>query len=117
MQAMILASLILNIAVLVPICAGIMQSAAWAEDAYGPTSGAHAILVSVYLAILIVSVLLLILQDPKLVAALLLVQIVYKVITPIAVGTLTHPVVISNLFIAAFHTVTLFLIWRTMRGG
>jgi hypothetical protein len=47
--------------------------------------------------------------DPKFVMALLLVQVVYKVLSPIMVGTLTNPVIISNLFIAAFHS---YSIWK-----
>jgi hypothetical protein len=41
--------------------------------------------------------------------ALLLVQVVYKVLSPIMVGTLNNPVIISNLFIALFHS---FSIWK-----
>ena len=35
-----------------------------------------------------------------------------KVTTPFTVGTLRNPVVLSNLLIAAVHTVTVGLIWR-----
>jgi hypothetical protein len=59
------------------------------------------------LAILICSVLLLIHREPKAVAALLLVQVLYKITTPLTVGTITNPVVISNLIIAVVHTATL----------
>jgi hypothetical protein len=37
-------------------------------------------------------------------------QICYKVTTPITVGTITNPVVISNLAIAIVHAITLWLI-------
>jgi len=47
---------------------------------------------------------------------LLLVQILYKVTTPFTVGGFTNPVVISNLFVAALHLITLYLILRTIRG-
>ena len=43
-----------------------------------------------------------------------MVQILYKLTTPVTVGTLQNPVVISNLGIAMFHTVTLVVIWRVM---
>jgi hypothetical protein len=33
--------------------------------------------------------------------------VIYKVTTPITVGRISNPVVISNLFIAALHVVTL----------
>ena len=49
---------------------------------------------------------------PMMVAALLMVQIIYKLITPFAVGNLSNPVVVSNLAIAAFHSVTLWSIWK-----
>ncbi len=109
---MITLSLMLNIVVLAPVCVGLMTNASWARGAYGDATAARGILLSVYLAIGLVSALLLFLHEPKLVAALLLVQVVYKVTTPLTVGTLRNPVVISNLGIAAFHAVTLALIWQ-----
>ena len=48
------------------------------------------------------------------VAALLAVQIIYKLTTPFTVQSLSNPVVLSNLAIAAFHAVTLWAIARTM---
>ena len=109
---MITASLLLNIAVLVPVCTGILRDADWARAAYGPRSPARGILLSIYLAILGVSALLLARPLPQAVAALLVVQIIYKVTTPFTVGTLRNPVVVSNLLIAAVHVVTVGLIWR-----
>ena len=67
------------------------------------------ILLAIYLTILIFSAVLLVKFDAKMVMALLMVQIVYKVLSPIMVGTLTNPVIISNLFIAAFHAVS---VWK-----
>jgi hypothetical protein len=112
MRALIYASLMLNIAVLVPVCLGLLNKAGWTLPAYGPDAPARAILLSVYLAILLCSVGLIIKPIPLMVAALLLVQIVYKATTPFTVGSFTHPVVISNLAIAAFHCITLWSIWR-----
>lgn len=43
-----------------------------------------------------------------------MVQILYKLTTPVTVGTLQNPVVVSNLGIAIFHTLTLAVIWRVM---
>ena len=114
MSAMIAVSLALNIAVLIPVCLGILRDAEWTKAAYGPRSPARGILLSIYLAILVVSGLLLARPLPQAVAALLLVQIVYKVTTPFTVGTLRNPVVVSNLLIAAVHAVTVGLI---VRGG
>lgn len=112
MSAMIAVSLALNIAVLIPVCLGILRDAAWANAAYGPPSPARGILLSIYLAILAVSALLLARPLSQAVAALLLVQIVYKVTTPFTVGTLRNPVVVSNLAIAAVHVVTVGMIAR-----
>ncbi len=109
---MITLSLILDIVVLAPVCAGLISNPNWVRGTYGDATAARGILLSVYLAIGLVSALLLFLPDPKLIAALLLVQVVCTVTTPLTVGTLRNPVVISNLGIAAFHAVTLILIWQ-----
>lgn len=112
MRALILASLLLNIAVLVPVCASILGNAGWVEAAYGPATPARGILLALYAAILVVSAGLLFKPMPHMVAALLIVQIVYKLLTPLTVGMLVHPVVLSNFGIAAFHGVTLWSIWK-----
>lgn len=109
---MIVLSLLLNIAVLVPVCYGIMTDAAWARESYGEATAARGILLSIYIAIALVSLGLLFRREPKMVAALILVQIVYKLTTPFTVGTIANPVVASNLLIAVFHSITLFLIYR-----
>jgi hypothetical protein len=44
------------------------------------------------------------------------VQILYKVTTPFTVGSFANPVVVSNLAIAAFHSLTLWSIWRGQHG-
>ncbi len=95
-------SLILNILVLIPVSSGILLNSFWAVEAYGPDAPARGILLSIYLAILIVSAVLLVKFDAKFVMALLTVQIIYKVLSPIMVGTLTNPVIISNLFMPYF---------------
>ena len=114
MNILIAVSLILNVVVLVPVCAGLITQAPWTDGAYGSASSARGILLSVYLAILVTSVLLLIVGDPRMTAALLAVQVIYKLTTPLTVGTFDNPVVTSNLLIAAVHTVTLFVIWKTL---
>ncbi len=111
MKLFIIASLLINIIVLVPVCYGMFSGASWADAAYGAQSGARGIVLAVYLAILLVSIGLLFNPLPAMVVALLLVQILYKVITGFTVG-LSNPVVVSNLVIAAFHFVTVFLIWK-----
>lgn len=110
MQIFIVLSLALNIAVLLPVCYGIVTDAEWARESYGEATPARGILLSIYLSIVLVSTGLLFYREPKYVAALILVQIIYKAITPFAVDTISNPVIISNLLIAAFHSVTLFII-------
>lgn len=112
MRALIFASLGLNILVLVPVCLSLLTKADWTLPACGPESAARGILLSIYLAILLCSAGLLFKPIPAMVAALLLVQIIYKVTTPLTVGTFANPVVISNLGIAAFHSLTLWSIWK-----
>ena len=114
MSTMIILSLLLNIAVLIPVCAGIMTNALWAQQSYGEATPARGILLSIYLSIIAVSALLLVVSRTEAAAALLLVQIVYKVTTPFTVRSIKNPVVISNLFIAAFHTATIILVWRSL---
>ena len=104
---MVVLSLLINVSALLPVCAGLLTDASWATSAYGERTPARAILLSIYLAIGLVSVLLLIRREPKAVAALLLVQVLYKVTTPLTVGTVTNPVVVSNLIVAVVHTATL----------
>lgn len=110
---MITLSLWLNIAVLVPVTGSLLANAAWTEAAYGPPSPARGIVLAFYLAILAGSAALLWKPAPAMVAALLLVQIAYKLMTPFTVGTLANPVVLSNLAIAAVHAVTVTLILRS----
>lgn len=109
---MIKASLLLNIIVLIPVCYGLLSNANWTQISYGNHTPARSILLSVYIAILLCSIILLFKPDPKMVAALLCVQIIYKFITPFTVGTLSNSVVISNIFIAIFHCFTVFFIWK-----
>ena len=111
MRLMIVLSLLINVAVLLPVCAGLLSNASWTTSAYGEATPARAILLSVYMAIGLCSVLLLIRREPKAVAALLLVQVLYKVTTPLTVGTVTNPVVVSNLIVAVVHTATLVCLW------
>lgn len=112
MRTLIYASLCLNIAVLVPVCFGIWAKASWTVAAYGGETPARGILLSIYVAILICSAGFLAYPAPAMVAALLLVQVVYKVTTPFTVGTFGNPVVLSNLAIAAFHCITLWSLWN-----
>jgi hypothetical protein len=104
--------LLINIIVLIPVTYGLTTNTSGSAAAFGADSPARSILLSVYLAILICSAGLLFKPVPAMVAALLLVQIIYKATTPFTVGSFSHPVVTSNLAIAAFHSVTLWSIYK-----
>jgi hypothetical protein len=104
-------SLILNILVLIPVCTGLLLKKNWVSVSYGIETPARGILLSIYLAILVSSAAFLFKFDPKFVVVLLVVQIIYKLLTPIIVGTVKNPVIISNLFIALFHS---FSVWKIL---
>ena len=116
MKKMILASLITNVAVLIPVCVGLLLDASWVADVYGAATPARGILLSVYGSILVVSMGLLFKREPMLVAPLLLVQVLYKLTTPFTVDSFTNPVVISNIVVAVMHLTTLGLILRRKLG-
>jgi tetratricopeptide (TPR) repeat protein/uncharacterized membrane protein YgcG/predicted nucleotidyltransferase len=86
---------------------------------WGPPSSGQGILLSIYFAILFVSILLLAMhsRNPNnaaihhMVAVLLATQIIYKVSTPATAGA-ANPVAISNLCISGLHAVTLYLALR-----
>jgi uncharacterized membrane protein (DUF441 family) len=106
------ASLLLNIIVLIPVCYGLLSNANGTQDSFGNATPARSILLSVYIAILLCSIILLVKPDPKMILTLLCVQIIYKFTTPFTVGTFTNPVVISNILIAIFHCITVFIIYK-----
>ena len=115
MKRMILISLLVNVLVLIPVCIGLMWDLPRISSVYGSYTPARGILLSVYGAILLFSILLLFKPLPILVAPLLLIQVLYKLTTPFTVGSFTNPVVISNLLVAVLHLITLYLIFRTIR--
>jgi hypothetical protein len=108
-------SLITNVVVLIPVCLSLLLDAPWVPNGWGEFSPARGILLSIYGAILLVSLGLLWRAEPVAVAALLLVQVIYKITTPFTVGSFDNPVVISNLVVAALHALTLSLIVRELR--
>lgn len=106
MTTMLQLSLLLNVLVLVPVCSGLIMNAQWAQQSYGPRAPARGILLSIYMAIGMASAGFLLRPHPDMAITLLGVQILYKFTTPFTVGTLKNPVVVSNLAIAVFHSVT-----------
>jgi hypothetical protein len=105
-MAWLTTSLLVNVFVLVPVTGVLLLNRRPAVETWGERQPGRQILLAVYLSILALSIALLIIGEPRMAAGLLLAQIVYKVLTPFTVGSLRHPVVISNLAIAALHAVT-----------
>jgi hypothetical protein len=114
MKTMIYLSLGLNILVLIPIVVLMAINSPFVDEAWGEFTAARGILMSIYLSILVVSVFLVFRPVPSFVAALLIVQVVYKLTTPFTVGTFLNPVVISNLAISVLHIATLATIFAFM---
>ena len=114
---MVRVSLGLNIAVLIPVCTVLILNLTPLVDVWGPATPARGILLSMYLSILILSIGLWLQRNPMMVAPLLAMQVCYKVMTPITVGSITNPVVISNLVIAIVHGVTLWHIVKHHRAS
>ena len=112
---MVRVSLGLNIAVLIPVCTVLILNLTPFVDVWGPATPARGILLSMYVSILILSAGLWMQRNPMLVAPLLAMQVCYKVMTPITVGSITNPVVISNLVVAIVHGVTLWYIVKHHR--
>lgn len=112
MPTMMVLSLGVNIAVLVPVSVGLALDHPRMTRVFGPRTQSRDILRSIYLAILVVSGGLLALGDAHAASALLVVQIVYKLTTPFTVGTTKNPVVLSNLAISAVHFATLVSLTR-----
>ena len=117
MLRMIRVSLSVNIAVLIPVCTVLILNIRPLVDVWGPATPARGILLSMYLSILFLSVGLWLRRNPMLVAPLIAMQICYKLTTPITVGSLTNPVVISNIAIAIVHALTLGLIVAHLRAS
>jgi hypothetical protein len=107
MKTLIYVSLTLNIMVLLPILILTAMKSPIVDSAWGGSTQARGILMSIYFAILAVSAIFLFFPVPEFVFAMLLVQVIYKITTPFTVGSFTNPVVISNLVITAFFLVTL----------
>jgi hypothetical protein len=116
-QLMTKLSLAANVAVLVPICTLVALGVDRIDRVYGGSTQARVILLSIYLAITLLSLALLVRPDPRMISALLLVQVLYKITTPFTVGTFLNPVVVSNLAVAVLHTVTLVLLFRADRAA
>lgn len=110
---MIIASLILNILVLIPVCIALIVDAEKVQKSAGTFTPARGVLLAMYITILLASVVLLFYTQPVLAFALFFMQIVYKFLSPITVKTIKNPIVISNIFIATFHLITVYTMVNT----
>jgi len=84
-------SLVLNILVLIPVCSGIIIKANWAVYSYGIETPARGILLSIQIW-------------PQVCYGAFICSNYIQLLSPMMVGTITNPVIISNIFIALFHS-------------
>ena len=106
-------SLFLNIAILIPVCFGILSGQEFVFHGWGMAQPSLYILLSIYCTILLASFYLIIRPNTYLVFSLLSMQFIYKILSPIFVGSWQNPVVLSNLAVAAVHLVSLYRIVKS----
>lgn len=112
MKTMIRVSLAVNILVLTPILFGMAIGSPIIDRVWDEYTASRGILSSLYFALFVLSVILIIKTIPVFVVPLLATQVIYKLTTPFTVGDLMNPVVLNNLWIAALHLVTLWVIYK-----
>lgn len=112
MKTMIRISLGVNILVLTPILFGMAIGSPIIDRVWDEYTASRGILSSLYFALFVLSITLIIKTIPVFVVPLLATQVIYKLTTPFTVGDLMNPVVLNNLWIAALHVVTLWVIYR-----
>lgn len=109
-------SAILNIVVLIPVIIVILLDLIYAERGWGSNQASRQILVSIYIAILVASFLLLFFKGQVKILVSITVfsmQIIYKFLTAfIVMDALTNPVVLSNLAINIVHLITLVTVFK-----
>jgi hypothetical protein len=110
MIRMIRCSLFLNIAVLTPVCFAIISGHRLVAHSWGAAQPSLYLLVSIYCTILIASLYLLIKPNIYLIFSLLMMQVFYKFLSPVLVGSVHNPVVLSNVVIATIHLFSLYSI-------
>ena len=115
---MILA-LALNIFILLPVLGMLMFNPSQADATFGPPTDGRLILTSVYMAIALISAILMVMHFKHMAwavpmtVALFCVQITYKLITVPMVG-LSSPVVITNLVVVVVQMIVLGLLWMSI---
>lgn len=109
---MLIAALILNLIVLVPLLLAFGFQPAAIDQIYGPKTDARGILLCLYVAIAVTSAALIFLwltgspHAKNWTQTLLAMQVLYKLMTVYVIG-LHSPVVATNLAIAVFHSIAL----------
>jgi hypothetical protein len=116
MISIVKVSLIVNIIVLTVVCFGIISGAKWISYGYGSDQPSLRILLSVYLAILISSIILLLRPSSHFIFALLCLQVIYKLLSPLVVGVYSNPVVLSNICVALLHVVSMCILYKSIYG-
>ena len=106
---MLIAALIVNLVVLVPVTVGLLVGGRFAVSSWGQITPARSILLAVYLSFLSASVLFLFWPLEPAIITLLALQITYKILSAFTVRVMSNPVVIANLLVAAFHAAVLVL--------
>lgn len=109
---MITIALILNIIVLTPFCFLILVNNSRIEKVLGSLTPARSILLAIYITILISSLLLVIFPNKTLIFGLLSMQIFYKLLATLTVRDFKNPVIISNVIIAIFHSIALYVSYQ-----
>ena len=109
---MLIAALIFNLVVLLPVLVALATAHPGMEAAFGPDTDARRILTCLYAAIAMMSAVLIALHVAQhvwavpMTVALFAVQITYKLATVAVVG-LSSPVVLTNLAVVAVHLTAL----------
>ena len=108
---MLAAALVLNLAVLIPVCTALLRGAPAMGEIYGPDQTSRRIMTALYIAIGAASAVLLLglataAPVTGAIVCLLALQVFYKALTGIMVGT-QNVAIRWNLGIAAFHTAAL----------
>lgn len=104
-------SCILNVALFAFICFGFYKNTRWVRGLFGPPSPARSALSAIYAAALLFSLVLLTGMFPTFAVPLLLFQVATILAVPVTYRTVRHPVVVTYLFLAIIHTITIVQLW------
>ena len=117
----LVAALILNVVILVPVIARLLLGDSSEPTPLGPLTDGRLILISIYSSIAIVSAVLVFMHFKgmawaiPMTVAMFAVQITYKLITVPLVG-ISNPVVIANVFVVIVQVAALTMLWHSTRS-